>query len=179
MLISLTVVPMTPPGPSERPRTTTQQLHAILIDMRAIKEGQVYCAACGARLPDDASFCMRCGKAQQAGTAGSPEQWEVCTIDRFSTEGDQKLTWRRRPYVLKAIARGPKKPYEVERSSEFVLGYWVSDNPGAEKQALDELTAMLVSHPDPEQRWEELPDLVDENVRPYRRKRFRRKVGDE
>ena len=96
------------------------------------------CIACGIRLPDDANFCMSCGQAQQV------EVWEVCRVELFSTEGDQNLTGRKRPYVLRAIATDPTGATRpVGESSEFIMGTWVSNSDALVRRALDELAAKL------------------------------------
>src|SRR5947209_11756351 len=42
----------------------------------------MYCKNCGTQLPDDASFCLKCGTPQQAGVQAQTEvpQWETCEI---------------------------------------------------------------------------------------------------
>src|SRR5947209_1937589 len=42
----------------------------------------MYCISCGTQLPDDATFCLKCGTPQGAGVqarTGVP-QWETCEI---------------------------------------------------------------------------------------------------
>ena len=41
----------------------------------------MFCSNCGTRLPDDANFCMKCGKALRSNLQQSDEvQWETCQI---------------------------------------------------------------------------------------------------
>jgi hypothetical protein len=43
----------------------------------------MFCMNCGKELPDDANFCLKCGKPQRAGAQAvqeKPDQWETCEI---------------------------------------------------------------------------------------------------
>ena len=43
------------------------------------------CKNCGTLLPDEANFCLSCGRRQADEAAGEQTAWETCTID-FSVE---------------------------------------------------------------------------------------------
>lgn len=47
------------------------------------KQGNImFCSNCGTRLPDDANFCLKCGKAQHVGIQSPDEaKWETCMIE--------------------------------------------------------------------------------------------------
>jgi hypothetical protein len=65
----------------------------------------IYCPQCGKDLPDDASFCIKCGKPLQGAAQSSPQaepQWEYCTIESEKQTGDGHL-------LAKAV--GPKGTY--------------------------------------------------------------------
>lgn len=47
----------------------------------------MYCQNCGTQLPDDASFCLKCGRPQQAGVQAQTATplWETCEIQWRNT----------------------------------------------------------------------------------------------
>lgn len=46
----------------------------------------MFCMNCGTQLPDDASFCLKCGKSQKAGVQTEPPKMETCEIVRVVTK---------------------------------------------------------------------------------------------
>jgi hypothetical protein len=40
----------------------------------------VICPACATQLPDDAEFCLRCGRPQRAAPQNETEAWEHCHV---------------------------------------------------------------------------------------------------
>jgi hypothetical protein len=74
----------------------------------------VFCTACGTELPDDANFCLRCGKPQRDGVAApaaavadaDPDaRWETCRISFVKGIISKQL--------FVAVVAGPKAQYRV------------------------------------------------------------------
>jgi hypothetical protein len=48
-----------------------------------MKDGyKMNCQYCGAQLPNDAKFCLICGKPQQTTIYANEQKWETCEIER-------------------------------------------------------------------------------------------------
>ena len=86
----------------------------------------IYCTECGKELPDDANFCLRCGKPQSAGVA----PWESDTFPWETARIRSKVLKKERfsrnctcAFVLEAI--GPVWNYisETSRPFEYYFGY--------------------------------------------------------
>jgi hypothetical protein len=73
----------------------------------------MYCSNCGARLPDDAAFCFKCGQSQGTRVA-DPGRWEYCEIFVRYKDGVLRDT-----YYFEAEAVGPRGPYIAMRSREW------------------------------------------------------------
>jgi hypothetical protein len=60
----------------------------------------MYCTNCGYQLPNDANFCLKCGRPQKAGVQVEEPRWETCEIEDI---------WG--GLTLKAVAVGPSGRY--------------------------------------------------------------------
>ena len=72
----------------------------------------MYCSNCGARLPDDAAFCFKCGRPQRA--APDRDRFEYCEIFVRYKDGVLRDT-----YYFEAEAVSPRGPYIAMRSREW------------------------------------------------------------
>jgi hypothetical protein len=107
----------------------------------------MFCANCGTRLPDDASFCVKCGKPQRPGAQPLQQQpqWERCQI-----EWDDLGGFLTRSARFWADAIGPKGSYNAGTSREFGLSFFEGHDPRPEPYdknhvaALTELVGKLV-----------------------------------
>jgi uncharacterized membrane protein YvbJ len=79
----------------------------------------MYCQNCGKELPNDANFCLQCGKSVradvQAAQGGEPV-WETCQTTRITVKEGGMLSATQLAYVANALH--PKKgKYEAARSA--------------------------------------------------------------
>ncbi len=78
----------------------------------------MFCLSCGTQLPEDANYCLKCGKPQksnvQSVTHSNQIQWETCEIqwvsesDFFNTKG-----------YFEAKAIGPNGVYGAAKTGAF------------------------------------------------------------
>src|SRR5690242_11197085 len=105
----------------------------------------IYCPNCGKEHPDDANFCMKCGKPLT--TIAQPTtapKWEYCEVQLASRKGSKWGNWwngDNHSYFY-TIVTGPNGRYEGERSSEFREQNEVTSE---EKDRLDAFTTKLSS----------------------------------
>ena len=85
----------------------------------------MYCAKCGHELPDDANFCLKCGKPQKESASHSLEAeilYETCEI---IVKDAPKAGIFNNSVILKAKAVGPNGVDYVGESA-LVIGEWNS-----------------------------------------------------
>lgn len=75
----------------------------------------MFCGNCGKGLPEDANFCLKCGKPQRATLQAEEPRWEFCEL---RAEGKPKgfsgsITW----YWAEAV--GPKGRYNAGESEQL------------------------------------------------------------
>jgi hypothetical protein len=123
------------------------------------------CSNCGTELPDDANFCLKCGKPQRDGVeAASETQWEYCQIDTGFQRGaflSQSHAW------LWADAVGPNGKYCASESPKVDCnrdGYHTYD---ACQSLLPKFVQQLL-----QEGWEALPERGEK----WYQLRFRRRV---
>jgi hypothetical protein len=114
----------------------------------------VYCASCGTHLPDDANYCLKCGRPQREEVKGTAFRWETCTIDIAYT----KRGFLTQKVKLWADATGPRGSYRVAESPDFepYFGQPLWDEKAQHskvQQPLNELISKLLS-----EGWEPLPN---------------------
>jgi len=73
----------------------------------------MFCSYCGTQIPDDASFCNKCGKSQKAGGSSDEIKWETCEIAYQQTTNG--IVWEAGYFYAEAI--GPTGVYEAARTS--------------------------------------------------------------
>jgi len=71
----------------------------------------MYCYNCGTELPDNAAFCYKCGRPQNAHVDPAQGRWETCEIVARWETG--LIT---DSYHFEAEAIGPHGPYVAARS---------------------------------------------------------------
>jgi hypothetical protein len=82
----------------------------------------MYCKACGKQIPDDSSFCSKCGASQGASTTVAAEPtWETCEIYFYKTR--ETSWWGGEDYRFWAEAIGPKGTYNAGHSDEIKKMY--------------------------------------------------------
>jgi hypothetical protein len=89
----------------------------------------VMCPNCGKELPDDANFCISCGRLQKAGLTVPilRTKYELCEIDYFVEEG-----FLNRKGLFGAVELGTQRKHLFGESESFLLsfeqmrgvGYW-------------------------------------------------------
>lgn len=77
----------------------------------------MFCGNCGKELPDDANFCLKCGKPQGATVQAEESRWEICEI---RADGKPKgffhsINW----YWAEAV--GPKGRYNAGESERLQI----------------------------------------------------------
>ena len=106
----------------------------------------MFCINCGANLPDESNFCLKCGKSQKQGDQDAKpvqarETWETCEIVA-DNEGDNTIL---APVLgrfwAKAIA--PEGSYFVACSDSFKMPQDTPRQAPSHIQALDQLTSTL------------------------------------
>jgi len=79
----------------------------------------MFCSNCGTQLPDEANFCLKCGKAQQGtATTSNDNQYEHCRIELI--ELGYRL-FQGTVYRFDANAIGTEGPYVAGQSKEFSI----------------------------------------------------------
>lgn len=70
----------------------------------------MYCVSCGTQLPDEANFCLKCGKPQKPDVRADEPQWELCeiTLEVVTSGFFADIKYK---YVAKAV--GPNGIYMV------------------------------------------------------------------
>ncbi len=86
-----------------------------------------YCPKCGAELPADANFCVRCGKSQEAPPqrpveAPDNERWETCEIVAVAAGEKWSPVFPGEYLIFRAQAEGPQSAYTVMESERVVAG---------------------------------------------------------
>ena len=74
----------------------------------------MFCSKCGTQLPDEASFCWKCGTPQRSNVRTEAPQWETCEIEwepQFGTFSNGGHFWAR--------AIGPRGVYSAVKSQYF------------------------------------------------------------
>ena len=76
----------------------------------------MFCMNCGKELPDDANFCLKCGKPQNASALAEVEEpvWETCEIVWNYKKKGGMLSNDKLMFWAKAI--GPKGEYNAGES---------------------------------------------------------------
>jgi len=77
----------------------------------------MFCSNCGTQLPDDANFCLKCGKPQRAGVQIAEPQWETCEI-HWGEEWCSNW-WGGAKGCFWAEAVGPSGVYNAGRTETF------------------------------------------------------------
>jgi hypothetical protein len=75
----------------------------------------MFCSNCGTQIPDDASFCSKCGKSQSAGFSTGEIKWETCEIAYKQTTNG--IVWEIGHFYAEAI--GPIGVYEAARAKSL------------------------------------------------------------
>jgi hypothetical protein len=102
------------------------------------KEVDMFCINCGTELPDEANFCLRCGKPQEEGVKVEEPRWETCEILHTTLNapwfGDyEKQFW--------AAAIGPQGKYNAGESPVFESLY--TSPSGSSQEAIDAHDALI------------------------------------
>ena len=110
----------------------------------------MYCSACGRELPDDANYCLKCGRPQRDGVRVDEPIYETCEID-FWDQGKPGGFFRNRTYetVYWADAMGPEGPYNAGESravpgpstNGWLSGPYSDDHYVAWKELVTQLTS--------------------------------------
>lgn len=119
----------------------------------------MFCVSCGKELPDDANFCLKCGKPLRGGTQAGQEkaeQWEVCQIETKLVKKPGFFAAGKSVYYADAV--GPKGTYVAGQSPE---------DEGTTDKGLDILVNQLV-----QEGWEYVGTYAFANWT----KKFRRRV---
>jgi hypothetical protein len=130
------------------------------------------CRDCGAEIPEDSSFCPRCGKATQEGPQPFVQDavWEYCQIEkqgfsRFERGGITQRTW------FSAEAIGPRGTHSAGESRGLYyarLQQVINRVRGDEEEVLQGLVDKLLA-----EGWEKLPEQGEE----WYQLRFRRRLA--
>jgi len=118
----------------------------------------MFCSDCGTELPEEASFCWKCGKRQQSRDEADSQQqtqWEVCEIVYEA---------RTRPFPASVVmsrvtspqvrlwvqAIGPNGRYTAARSEVWCVSYSPESGPNSKDRKtireLDQLIQTLVAN---------------------------------
>jgi len=83
------------------------------------------CAICQQVLPDDATFCLRCGAPQRADASDSAiERWETAKV----TWGLSMIGWISDKYLLYVETASPDGPGQIFPRDRG--GYWIDKHRG-------------------------------------------------
>jgi hypothetical protein len=97
----------------------------------------MFCGNCGTQIPDEASFCWKCGKPQKSGVQAPEPKWETCEIVREVVRKESLLSGAVFRWVAQAM--GPKGQYLAGQSDTF-KGTWNAYEWGSEPKRDDERT---------------------------------------
>src|SRR5437016_2133275 len=91
----------------------------------------MYCLNCGQELPDEASFCWKCGRPQKAEVQAQVEQprWETCEI-KHTVVGKNSI-FGAGTLKFVAVAIGPNGRYWAAESARFPTAENSEDMPSA------------------------------------------------
>ena len=81
---------------------------------------EMFCSNCGIQLPDDANFCLKCGKPQKAGIQVDEPKWETCEIKWTSSQRNLIANHKMQFW---ADAIGPNGSYNAGESPIFEHPY--------------------------------------------------------
>jgi len=89
------------------------------------KKFPLFCISCGAQLPDEANFCLKCGKPQKAIAQADSFRWETCEI--IFVQLSAGLGGAKGYFEAKAI--GPNGTYSAGVGQTFGAGFgtWAPD----------------------------------------------------
>lgn len=121
----------------------------------------MYCSNCGTQLPDDASFCLKCGKSVVSSNPKSVEEkWETCEIVCENYESSMSFWDRREAGFQEKHADKLFGETRVGGTYKFVVkvfsqvgvsvikttnNYYLRDDPRqAASKEIDKMTAELV-----------------------------------
>ncbi len=104
----------------------------------------MFCSNGGTQLPDDANFCLKCGKPQGPHTAFEQPKWEICEIVEEEYPDPLNIIVGGIPGKFIAKAIGPNGPYIVK---ETAVVREIRDNRKNSKgqRVLNELIMQLVN----------------------------------
>ncbi len=71
----------------------------------------MFCKSCGTQLPDDATFCMKCGTPQKEGVRPVEPKFETCQIMRVVVKPDSWTYEEKMKFAAEVI--GPKGKYNA------------------------------------------------------------------
>ena len=92
----------------------------------------MFCLNCGTQLPDDANFCLKCGKPQKLNVQIEEPQWETCEIVWSDESLFPEVLWEKGRFWAKAI--GPKGVYTAAKTKVFNVDFGsMSSNPQGKK----------------------------------------------
>jgi len=129
----------------------------------------MYCSQCGTELPQDASFCHKCGKLVGRGTEHAGVEWEFCQIVyNFNYGLAKRALW----FSAKAV--GPNGVIYSAGESPKHESWFGEDWPNAANPKHQEIHQQLVEMLTKDG-WEAIPELP-ERGRGWWERRFRRKV---
>jgi hypothetical protein len=84
----------------------------------------MYCGKCGTELPEEASFCLKCGKSQKPDVVSVELKYETCEIT-WTASG---VIFRKSYFWAKAI--GSKGIYDAGKSNIFLTSSGVGPDIG-------------------------------------------------
>jgi len=124
---------------------------------------------CGKELPDDANFCLKCGKPIGSTAKPTPEpepKWEYCEIV-YQQRVDKH--WYGDSYFIQLWAKGvgPNGTFNAGEVEE-IQGYWPDSGESRHQELANRLVKLLTS-----KGWEPLPNKGTE----WYSYKFRRKVS--
>jgi len=83
----------------------------------------MYCMGCGAQLPDEAKFCMECGKSLRPETPSDSLKWETCEIEWLEKSSLMRTLLVRAMGYFWAKAIGPNGVFDAGQTDTFTFGY--------------------------------------------------------
>jgi hypothetical protein len=99
----------------------------------------MFCTGCGQNLPNDANFCLKCGKPQKQGLQSPIQKYETCETGMKEIKVSGFFSRRKYVYIAKAI--GPNGAY-IAAESSISFTYDVHGQKNQEK-SIDELVNKL------------------------------------
>jgi hypothetical protein len=106
----------------------------------------MYCSNCGTQLPDDANFCLKCGKPQKENVSFDESKYETCEIVfEWVSKGTLGMGATKMRFWAKAI--GAEGIYNAGRSDVF-SGWQLGPDASETKQvnALNQFIDRLASN---------------------------------